>query len=110
MPTAVIQRSDAEQQDIDSATAKLTLYHYATCVFCAQVKNVINALNLKIKLRDILENAEHRRNLIANGGRSTVPCLLVESDDGSTQWMYESRDIIIYLIERFSPDAGEARA
>jgi len=39
----------------------------------------------------------HRDNLIDGGGKSQVPCLRIESEDGAVQWMYESRDIINYL-------------
>ena len=103
MPTQTLQRSEPEQLRIDSQTAKLALYHYSSCVFCAQVKNVIAALNVKIELRDILQDSDHRRELIVQGGRSTVPCLRIDTDTGEVQWMYESRDIMQYLIDRFAP-------
>jgi glutathione S-transferase len=30
-----------------------------------------------------------------------VPCLRIEKEDGSSEWMYESKDIIAYLDERY---------
>ena len=103
MTTQAVQRSDLDQQRVDNETAKLTLYHYSTCFFCASVKSVIAALNLKIELHDILENSDHRRDLVAQGGSSTVPCMRIGHDAGEVQWLYESRDIMQYLIDRFAP-------
>jgi len=33
-----------------------------------------------------------------------VPCLRIDKDDGSVQWMYESNDIIAYLKREFKAD------
>jgi glutathione S-transferase len=41
--------------------------------------------------------ANNRAALIEQGGHSQVPCLRIETTDGSVQWMYESDDIIAYL-------------
>jgi len=35
------------------------------------------------------------------GGKRKVPCLRIE-EDGKTEWMYESNDIIAYLEQRFN--------
>lgn len=94
---------DAEtQQLVDEHTKSLALYHYASCWFCGQVRNVIGQLNLDIELRDILRDATNRQTLIEQGGSSTVPCLRIENPDGTIKWMYESADICEYLKERFS--------
>ena len=40
--------------------------------------------------------------LIRGGGKSQVPCLRIDHPGGTTQWMYESTDIIAYLRRRFA--------
>lgn len=42
-------------------------------------------------------DSEHHSALMAGGGKTQVPCLRVETEDGQVQWMYESDDIIQYL-------------
>jgi len=39
----------------------------------------------------------HQNALIQGGGKPQVPCLRIENEDGSIEWMYESDDIIRYL-------------
>ena len=103
---ATVERSAEAQQWVDSETADLALYHYESCMFCARVRSAIVSLNLKIELRDVLRDANHRQALEQGGGRTTVPCLRIGlRKDGS--WMYESADIIAYLSERFS-EPGDA--
>ena len=43
-----------------------------------------------------------QRELIEQGGQYMVPCLRIEKEDGTAQWLYESTDIIRYLTERFA--------
>ena len=40
---------------------------------------------------------ENNADLIAGGGKSQVPCLRIEDENGDVHWMYESIDIIRYL-------------
>jgi len=65
------------------------------------VRRVIRRLQLNIELRDIHADPVYRRELVTGGGRSMVPCLRIEDDDGSVQWMYESADISHFLTLRF---------
>ena len=51
--------------------------------------------NVNVNLRDI-GNPKHRNALVKGGGKSQVPCLLIENN-GKQQWMYESDDIVGYL-------------
>lgn len=57
-------------------------------------------MNLPLEYRDARPNDEHRRELKEEGGKVQVPCLRIETDDG-TEWMYESDDIIEFLEQRF---------
>jgi glutathione S-transferase len=98
------QRSTEAQSKIDEATSKLALYHYESCWFSGKVRATIKALNLSIELRDIHVDRAHHQRLVAEGGSGTVPCLTIEKDDGSVQWLYESSDISSYLESRFATD------
>ena len=75
----------------------LSLYHFVGCPFCTLVRRDIDALGLDVELRDIHERSARRRELVEATGRSTVPCLRIESAVGEVEWMHESRDISEYL-------------
>ncbi|MEQ8495076.1 MAG: glutathione S-transferase N-terminal domain-containing protein [Gammaproteobacteria bacterium] len=97
-----VTRDAAQQAAVDAATASLALYHYDSCGFCRRVRQAIAALGLDIELRNVMEDRERHRELLTHGGRSTVPCLCIGKNDPATaQWMYESADIIAWLVERF---------
>ncbi len=61
----------------------------------------MDAAGIDIEIRDTLRDPEALRELIRGGGRSMVPCLKIQSEEG-TRWLYESADIITYLRERFA--------
>ena len=79
---------------------KLSLYHYFGCSFCQRVRNAMQKQGLEVELRDILESSARRRELVDATGRQTVPCLRIESEDGTVEWMHESRAIIDFLQEQ----------
>jgi len=81
----------------------LALYQTVFCPFCERVRAALRRLNVEIPTRDIDSRLEWRRELMDATGRSTVPCLRIESTDGSVRWMHESADIVDYLEERFGP-------
>ena len=90
------------QTKVDQQTQKLSLYQFEQCPFCVRVRRVIQELSLKIELRDTQKNPQFHEELLKGGGTIQVPCLRIEKDEGSVQWMYESADIIRFLRERFS--------
>ena len=57
---------------------------------------------MNIELRDASNNQEFRDELASQGGKIKVPCLRIERDDDTTQWLYESTEIIKYLESKFS--------
>ena len=98
----ITERTGDEQAVIDGQTALMSLYHYETCMFCARVRNTIRLLNLSIKTRDIHLDPDHLQDLIANGGKPTVPCLRIDSAaDSTSTWLYESEDIRSFLMQKF---------
>jgi glutaredoxin len=102
-----IQRSPEQQHTADQASRHLVLYHFRTCPYCLRTRRAIDRLNIGIALRDIHRDATAYDELIAGGGRQTVPCLRI--DEGARQtWLYESGDIIRYLEQRFIPRRGAA--
>ena len=96
-----IERTDKEQAAVDQQTANLSLYHFDSCPFCQRARAAITSMGLNIELRDIRQDAEHRDALMAGGGKTQVPCLRIEGQDG-VEWLYESGDIAAYLQEQFA--------
>jgi glutathione S-transferase len=76
---------------------KLALYHYTTCFFCHRVRSALSKMGIEAELRDIHKEARWRSELMEARNRSTVPVLRIESEDGTVEWMGESRDIVVYL-------------
>lgn len=74
----------------------LALYYMPQCPFCKKVLRIKDELGQEFELRDIVENDNSREELIAGGGKKTVPCLQI-ADGDNIQWMYESSDICDYL-------------
>ncbi len=87
--------------NVDASDESLVLYQYRSCPFCARVRRFLDQRGLELPERDILRDPAAFRELLAGGGRSTVPCLRIESAAG-TRWMYESADIIDYLNSRLA--------
>ncbi len=61
--------------------------------------------SLAIETRDVKRCETAKIELLNGGGKLKVPCLKVVDDTGSEKWMYESKDIIGYLEERFAEAA-----
>jgi glutaredoxin len=95
-----VTRPSAEQANVDSETKKLALYQFHLCPFCVRVRRAIHRLNLTIELRDAMNDERHRNDLLQGGGKIKTPCLRIENESG-VKWLYESKDIISYLDDRF---------
>ena len=93
--------SAEKQTELDETTSRMKLYHFRLCPFCVKTRRTILRLGLNIETRDARYNPQWNRELIDQGGRYQVPCLLQFEDDGSEQWMYGSDEIIQYLDRRF---------
>jgi len=97
-----IVRPAEQQQEIDQQCRSLALYQFKTCPFCIKVRRTMRALSLNIELRDAQHDPQHREALLQGGGQIKTPCLRITDEQGSSQWMYESDDIIQYLRQRFA--------
>lgn len=90
-----MQRSEAEQAEVQEKIKGLALYQLYACPFCVKTRRALRRLNLNIETRDI-KHANYREGLATQGGRVMVPCLRIEQG-GEVEWLYESKDIIRYL-------------
>ena len=79
----------------------LALYHYDSCPFCVRVRRVLSKLGVECELRNTQLDPARRQELIEGGGRSQVPCLLIQDASGSKTWLYESSDIVSYLTAHY---------
>ena len=98
-----ITRDPEQQALIDGQTSYLTLYQYEACPFCVKVRRAMKRQGLNIEVRDVKRNDTAREELLAGGGHLKVPCLRIGEGEQGFQWMYESRNIIGYLEDRFLP-------
>ena len=94
-------RTAEAQARVDAATRNLAVYQFLACPFCVKVRHAMRRLGLNIEIRDARRDPVHTAELRSEGGRYQVPCLRIENEDGTT-WLYESKDIIAWLDERFS--------
>lgn len=94
---------------IPTNVSNLSLYHYQSCPFCAVTRKVLGQLDLNVVQRDVMKKPKYRSELMAGGGKSQVPCLRIEGEDGNVSWMYESGDIIKYL-RRYAKQAAKQTA
>jgi len=95
-----MKRSAEAQQQVNEQASKMSLYQFKRCPFCVRTRRIIHKLNLPIEYRDASRGSPYRNELESEGGQIKVPCLRIE-ENGNTQWLYESSEIIAFLHERF---------
>ena len=95
-----IKRPTDEQAQINVATKDLTLYQYKACPFCVKVRRSMKRSGLNIQTKDAKRCETSKDELVSGGGQLKVPCLKIE-ENGQEKWMYESKEIISYLNDRF---------
>jgi glutaredoxin len=96
-----VRRTEAEQARIEAACRDLALYSSWGCPFCSRVERTMRKLALPITRHDPRKSRSHAEALTRGGGKLQIPCLLIKTPLGKTQWLYESADIIRYLQRRF---------
>jgi glutathione S-transferase len=62
-----------------------------------RVKSFLAMRGIEIPMRNTVMDISAYKELVSGGGRSMVPCLRIERDDGHDEWMYESRDIMQFI-------------
>ena len=95
-----VKRSPEMQSKVEAQLANMSLYQFYACPFCIKTRRAIHRLNLPIETRNASVGSKFRSELELGGGAIKVPCLRIEQD-GKSQWMYESSQIINYLEQRF---------
>ena len=79
-----------------------TLYVKPGCPFCVKVLQVVEEQNIPVEIKETIEEGVVDE-LITHGGKRQVPYLI----DGVTGVaMYESDDIIAYLMSKLSDVTG----
>ena len=96
--------SPERRAELDHLTESLKLYQFKQCPFCVKTRRTIRRLGLNIETRDARNDLKWRQELITEGGKYQVPCLRVDNQDGSVDWLYESSEINRYLNQRFGLD------
>jgi glutaredoxin len=94
-------RSPEQQQQVQASLQNYSLYQFHACPFCVKVRRGMQRLNLPLELRDAKAEGVFREELLQQGGEVKVPCLRIDHADGTTEWMYESGDILAYLEKTF---------
>jgi len=100
-----LKRSDEAQASVQAESRALALYQYYACPFCIRTRRAMHKLNIPIETRDVRKRSDYREELGTQGGHIKVPCLRIE-DAGKVRWMYESKDIIQYLNQRFGAEVA----
>ncbi len=75
---------------------KLVLYYFDTCPFCQKVLRVVREKNIALTLKDIHKNPQDKAELLRIGGKTQVPCLVIDDVP-----MFESSDIVAWLMAHY---------
>ena len=97
-----IKRPTEQQSAIDEQCQSLTLYQYKTCPFCVKVRRTMKRLSLDVEKRDPKRSEIAKKELVDGAGKLKCPCLKIDEGDKGVRWMFDSKDIISYLEERFA--------
>lgn len=76
---------------------ELTLYYFDSCPFCIKVVQFLNKNNIQLNMKNTIQDASAKSELLNIGGKSQVPCLIM---NGTA--MYESDDIIEWLKHHYN--------
>jgi len=102
MMTPPIKRSPRDQKKADRQASCLTLYDCSQSPFNNKIQRHIKLLNISVEVKNLNRCHAYQKELLSGGGRAQVPCLRIDSPNGS-RWLYESDDIIQYLDRKFVP-------
>lgn len=77
--------------------SELVLYYMPTCPYCLKVMHYLQSAGIEVPMKNISENSANRQELLQIGGKTQVPCLVI---DGKV--LYESNDIITWFKEHWT--------
>lgn len=100
-----IRDSSSVLQDAPRPEQPLILYEYAASPFAKRVREIINLLDLTVEYRPCpgARGGKFSQDLFERTGRRTVPFLI---DPNTGTEMFESGDIIEYLLGTYGPPEG----
>ena len=96
-PNPII-REKSVQKKLNNKTLNMSLYQFKLCPFCVKVRRNIRKYSLNIEIKDAKNNKKYREDLYKIGGKLKVPCLRIKENKKNDLWLYESKDIINFLI------------
>lgn len=99
-----MKREAQAQAQINEQMKDFTLYQYKACPFCVKVRREMKRSALNIETKDAKRCESSKEELVTGGGQLKVPCLKI-NEAGEEKWMYESKEIISYLNNRFGQAA-----
>ena len=99
-PSSMI-RSEQEQQLIRQKLQSYSLFELVACPFCVKVRRECKRLGLDIKRLNVRADKDSLLTLEQQGGKFQVPCLRIDKEDGGSEWLYESSEIIERLQRDF---------
>ena len=99
-----MKREAQVQAQINEQMKDFTLYQYKACPFCVKVRREMKRSALNIETKDAKRCESSKEELVTGGGQLKVPCLKI-NEGGEEKWMYESKEIISYLNNRFGQAA-----
>ena len=67
----------------------LILYYFPSCIFCYRVLRYLSERGIYVEKRDTMKNPTYLQELVSVGGKTQVPCLVIDGDA-----LYESEDIV----------------
>jgi glutaredoxin len=76
---------------------ELTLYYFDTCPFCIRVLRYLEGRGISIPMKNTMQDASAREELMQIGGKTQVPCLVIDG-----QPLYESADIVSWFEENWT--------
>ena len=74
----------------------LYLYSAHYCPFCIRVELFMKEHNINLPIRYLDEKPEYRNELKEIGGKTQIPCLIINQSP-----LYESEDIMIWLSKNY---------
>ncbi len=75
----------------------LVLYGMESCMFCQKVRQYLQEEGIEVPVKEIQEDSAARDELMAIGGKTQVPCLVIDGEP-----LYESLDIIEWFKNNWS--------